>query len=148
MGADVAIGTERITVTGTRALAGIDANLADMPDMAQTLAVVAAFATGPTTIRGLHTLRVKETDRVAALSQELEKLGARVAVAGDTVSITPPANGQLAHATIDTYDDHRMAMSFAVAGTRAAGITIRNVECVAKTYPRFFHDLHTVTTSG
>jgi 3-phosphoshikimate 1-carboxyvinyltransferase len=148
MGADVVIGRERITVTGTRALAGIDADLADMPDMAQTLAVVAAFATGPTTIRGLHTLRVKETDRVAALSQELQKLGVAVAIDGDAVTITPPASGRLARAAIDTYDDHRMAMSFAVAGTRADGITIRNVECVAKTYPRFFHDLHTVTTSG
>ncbi len=148
MGADVAIGTERITVTGTGTLAGIDANLADMPDMAQTLAVVGAFATGPTTIRGLHTLRVKETDRVAALSRELKKLGAAVAVDGDAVTITPPAQGRLERASIDTYDDHRMAMSFAVAGTRAAGITIRNVECVAKTYPRFFHDLNTVTTSG
>jgi 3-phosphoshikimate 1-carboxyvinyltransferase len=148
MGADVVIGTERLTVTGTRTLRGIDASLADMPDMAQTLAVVAAFATGPTTIRGLHTLRVKETDRVAALSRELQKLGAGVVVDGDAVTITPPAHGRLERASIDTYDDHRMAMSFAVAGTRAAGITIRDAECVAKTYPRFFHDLHTVTTSG
>ena len=148
MGADVVIDTARITVTGTRTLAGIDANLADMPDMAQTLAVIGAFATGRTTISGLHTLRVKETDRVAALSQELKKLGAAVTVDGDAVTITPPANGRLEEASIDTYDDHRMAMSFAVAGTRAAGITIRDVECVAKTYPRFFHDLNTVTTSG
>jgi 3-phosphoshikimate 1-carboxyvinyltransferase len=147
MGAEVTVETDRITVTGTRRLAGIDANLADMPDMAQTLAVVGAFASGPTTIRGLHTLRVKETDRVAALSQELKKLGVGVAVDGDAVTITPPAEGRLERASIDTYDDHRMAMSFAVAGTRAAGITIRAAECVAKTYPRFFQDLNTVTTS-
>jgi 3-phosphoshikimate 1-carboxyvinyltransferase len=148
MGAAVTVDRARITVTGTRALAGIDANLAGMPDMAQTLAVVGAFATGPTTIRGLHTLRVKETDRIAALARELEKLGAAVAVDGDTVTVTPPASGRLEAAAIDTYDDHRMAMSFAIAGTRAPGITIRDVECVAKTYPRFFHDLNTVTTSA
>jgi 3-phosphoshikimate 1-carboxyvinyltransferase len=148
MGADVVIDAECITVTGTRTLSGIDANLADMPDMAQTLAVVGAFATGPTTIRGLHTLRVKETDRLAALAQEMKKLGAGVVVEGDALTITPPASGHLDPASIETYDDHRMAMSFAVAGTRVPGITIRDIECAAKTYPRFFHDLHTVTTSG
>jgi 3-phosphoshikimate 1-carboxyvinyltransferase len=91
---------------------------------------------------------VKGTDRIAALSQELRKLGATVEVSGDTVAVTPPARGELASAAIDTYDDHRMAMSFAVAGTRARGITIRNAECVAKTYPRFFDDLKSVTTAG
>jgi 3-phosphoshikimate 1-carboxyvinyltransferase len=64
------------------------------------------------------------------------------------VAITPPPGGRLTPAAIDTYDDHRMAMSFAVAGTRAAGITIRDVECVGKTYPRFFEDLRSVTTSA
>jgi 3-phosphoshikimate 1-carboxyvinyltransferase len=119
-----------------------------MPDTAQTLAVVCLFATGPSTIRGLHTLRVKETDRIAALSNELKKLGAAIDVDGDTVTITPPASGRLRPAAIDTYDDHRMAMSFAIAGTRARGVTIRNVECVSKTYPRFFQDLKTITTTG
>ena len=147
MGADVVIGTDFITVTGPPAIAGIDVDLADMPDMAQTLAVVGAFAAGRSTLRGLHTLRVKETDRVAALSRELRKLGAAVDVEGDAVTITPPPAGRCAAATIDTYDDHRMAMSFAVAGTRVAGITIRDIECVGKTYPRFFDDLETVTTS-
>ena len=147
MGADVVIGTDFITVTGPSAIAGIDVDLAGMPDMAQTLAVVGAFAAGRSTLRGLHTLRVKETDRVAALSRELRKLGAAVDVEGDTVRITPPSAGRSAVAAIDTYDDHRMAMSFAVAGTRIAGITIRDIECVGKTYPRFFDDLKTVTTS-
>jgi 3-phosphoshikimate 1-carboxyvinyltransferase len=148
MGADVVLGQDVITVTGPPALTGIDVDLAGMPDMAQTLAVVSAFATGRSTLRGLHTLRVKETDRIAALSQELRKLGATVDVSGDSVTVTPPARGELAAAAIDTYDDHRMAMSFAVAGTRARGITIRNAECVAKTYPRFFDDLKSVTTTG
>ena len=148
MGADLVFGERFMTVSGPAALHPVDVDLSDMPDMAQTLGVVCLFATGRSTIRGLHTLRVKETDRIAALSTELKKLGGSVYVDGDAVSITPPARGNLASASIDTYDDHRMAMSFAVAGTRTRGITIRDVECVSKTYPRFFHDLTTVTTTG
>ena len=111
-----------------------------MPDQAQTLAVVALFATGTTTIRGLHTLKLKETDRLMALSTELRKFGAEVTVeGGDTLIITPP--GKLHGASIATYDDHRMAMSFALAGTRIDGVTIQDVECVNKTYPAFFSDL-------
>jgi 3-phosphoshikimate 1-carboxyvinyltransferase len=139
MGAEVRVGDDTITVTGPDRLVGIDVNLATMPDTAQTLAVVALFAEGPTTIRGLQTLRVKETDRIAALATELTKLGAGVEVRGDDLIITPPR--QIAAAAIDTYDDHRMAMSFAMAGTRATGVTIRDAGCVAKTYPGFFSDL-------
>jgi 3-phosphoshikimate 1-carboxyvinyltransferase len=139
MGADATVTNDSITVTGTDALEGIDIDLSSMPDQAQTLAVVALFAQGPTTIRGLHTLRVKETDRIAALSTELRKLGAEVDVEGDDLTIHPPKQIRPAH--IDTYDDHRMAMSFAVAGTRSAGLTIRDAECVNKTYPSFFDDL-------
>ena len=102
------------------------------------------FADGPTMMRGLHTLRVKETDRVAALSAELRKLGADVTLDGDAMTIDPPA--QVTPATLDTYDDHRMAMSLAVVGTRAAGITIRGAECVSKTYPRYFEDLDRLRT--
>src|SRR2546421_8624954 len=146
MGADLIFGRDFITIAGTERLEGIDIDLSPMPDTAQTLAVVALFADGRTTIRGLHTLRVKETDRLAALSTELTKLGAAVDVSGDALTITPPAEGRVTPASIATYDDHRMAMSFAIAGTRARGITIRDVECVSKTYPRFFDDLKRVTT--
>jgi len=146
MGADLVFGKDFVTITGPRALARIDADLSGMPDMAQTLGVVCLFAGGPSTIRGLHTLRVKETDRVAALSTELTRLGASVEVHGDALTITPPA--RIVPHAIDTYDDHRMAMSFAVAGTRAPGITIRDVECVSKTYPASFDDLTTVTATG
>jgi 3-phosphoshikimate 1-carboxyvinyltransferase len=119
-----------------------------MPDTAQTLAVACAFASTPSTLRGLHTLRVKETDRIAALSNELKKLGVEVEIDGDdAVTITPPEDGRIKPASIDTYDDHRMAMSFAVAGTRAWGITIKDVECVNKTYPGFFEDMKKVTSS-
>ena len=120
-----------------------------MPDTAQTLAVVALFAEGPTTMRGLHTLRVKETDRIEALSNELTKLGAEVEVdADDAITITPPENGKTRPSSIDTYDDHRMAMSFAIAGTRSAGATIKDAQCVNKTYPNFFEDLKRVTSTN
>lgn len=140
MGAVVEMGKDYIQVQGTGMLDGIDVDLNDMPDVAQTLAVVALFAEGPSTLRGLHSLRVKETDRLAALSNELTKLGANVEIADDHVlTITPPK--QITPAAIDTYDDHRMAMSFALAGTRAPGVIIRDAGCVSKTYPEFFQDL-------
>lgn len=141
MGADLIFGADFITVAGTERFEGIDIDLSTMPDTAQTLAVAALFAEGPTTIRGLHTLRVKETDRVAALVNELKKLGAEIEVDEDDLTIHPPEGGNLRAAEIDTYDDHRMAMSFAVAGTRAASVTIRDAQCVNKTYPTFFEDL-------
>jgi 3-phosphoshikimate 1-carboxyvinyltransferase len=140
MGAHVEIGDNQITVSGTEDLEGIDVNLIDMPDTAQTLAVVALFAQGSTTIRGLGTLRVKETDRLAALSNELSRLGAAVEVEGDVLHIDPPQ--RLNAAQIQTYDDHRMAMSFALAATRSGGITILDPQCVSKTYPRYFEDLN------
>ncbi len=110
-----------------------------MPDTAQTLAVVALFAEGRTTIRGLGTLRVKETDRLAALQSELTRLGATVAIEGDALRIDPPAEIRLAE--IATYDDHRMAMSFALAATKAPGVVIKDAQCVNKTYPDYFPDL-------
>jgi 3-phosphoshikimate 1-carboxyvinyltransferase len=140
MGSLLIFGKDFVTVQGTAELSGIEVDLSDMPDMVQTLAVVALFARGATTIQGIRSLRVKETDRVAALTNELAKLGARVDVSEDEMTITPPQH--ITPAAIDTYDDHRMAMSFAVAGTRVAGITIRNVECVNKTYPGFFEGLN------
>jgi 3-phosphoshikimate 1-carboxyvinyltransferase len=139
MGADVAVGRDTVTVAGTGNLRGIDADFAHMPDAALTMAVVALFARGQTIIRGLHTLRVKETDRLAALQNELTKLGATVQINGDALIITPPS--ELRPAAIDTYDDHRMAMAFAVAGTVAPGVTINDPACVSKTYPGFFEDL-------
>jgi 3-phosphoshikimate 1-carboxyvinyltransferase len=129
-----------IEVRSAGTLRGIDVDMSTMPDTAQTLAVVALFADGPTTMRGLHTLRVKETDRVAALQAELAKLGARVDVSNDdSMTIHPPE--RLNPASIDTYDDHRMAMSFAIAATRSPGVVIRDAQCVNKTYPGFFDDL-------
>jgi len=139
MGAGLVFAPSSITVTGTGELRGIDVNLADMPDTAQTLAVTALFARGQTVISGLHTLRVKETDRLAALSKELTKLGAKVDIEEDTLTIDPPRKVQ--PAAIDTYNDHRMAMSFALAATRCPGVVLKDAQCVQKTYPDFFDDL-------
>jgi 3-phosphoshikimate 1-carboxyvinyltransferase len=144
MGAGCRIETDSISVVGPARLHAIDADLSTMPDTAQTLAVVSLFAQGTTRLRGLHTLRVKETDRIAALAAELTRLGAHVEVIGDDLIISPPS--QISPAAIDTYDDHRMAMSFAIAGTRAAGITIKDAGCVNKTYPDFFADLRRITS--
>lgn len=114
-------------------------DLNDMPDQAQTLAVVALFAEGPTRIENIWNLRIKETDRLAALRAELCKLGAEVEEGDDFVVVHPPA--QLRPAVIDTYGDHRMAMAFALAGLRVGGVVIRDPACVAKTFPDFFDAL-------
>ncbi|MGD0767540.1 MAG: 3-phosphoshikimate 1-carboxyvinyltransferase [Tepidisphaeraceae bacterium] len=142
MGAAVAVENDSITVTGPSELNGIDVDLSGMPDTAQTLAVAALFANGRTAIRGLGTLRVKETDRLAALNNELTKLGAAVSIEADSLQIDPPL--ELRAAEIATYDDHRMAMSFALAATKSAGILIKDAECVNKTYPNYFDDLRRI----
>ncbi|HPF41423.1 MAG TPA: 3-phosphoshikimate 1-carboxyvinyltransferase [Phycisphaerae bacterium] len=138
MGCAVERGAQQTTVIGPRdgRLRGIDADLGDMPDVAQTLAVVAAFADGPTHIRNVGNLRIKETDRLAALASELSAMGVDVETGDDNITIRP--NGPPKSARIRTYDDHRMAMSFAIAGLRIDGMEIENPSCVGKTFPEFF----------
>jgi 3-phosphoshikimate 1-carboxyvinyltransferase len=145
MGADLLFGPDFITIRGTGELHGIEVDLLAMPDTAQTLAAVALFAKGETIIRGLHTLKLKETDRLFALATELKKLGAEVETGEDYLAITPPA--RITPAAIDTYDDHRMAMSFAIAGTKVPGVVIKDAQCVNKTYPNFFADLQAMLAS-
>jgi 3-phosphoshikimate 1-carboxyvinyltransferase len=106
-----------------------------MPDAVQTLAVVALFAKGETVIQGISNLRIKETDRISALSNELTRLGAEVQAGEDFLVIRP---GNYSGAEIDTYNDHRMAMSFAVAGLNIPGVRIKNPKCVEKSFPDFF----------
>ncbi len=138
---DIGCGVEREvdgwTVTGGD-LQGFDLDLGGMPDAAPTLAVVALFARGGSRLRGLGTLRIKETDRVAALARELRKLGAVVTEGPDFLEIRPSA---LRGAEIETYNDHRMAMSFTVAGLRLPGVSIRDPACVAKSFPSFWQEL-------
>ncbi|MCC6444431.1 MAG: 3-phosphoshikimate 1-carboxyvinyltransferase [Armatimonadetes bacterium] len=134
MGCRVVKGPDWIEVEGG-SLQGVDIDLNDMPDMAQTLAVAAAFASSPTRIRNVGNLRIKETDRVASTAAELQKIGAGAEEFEDGLLVTPrPLHG----ADIATYDDHRMAMSFAVAGLKVPGIRILNPGCVSKTFPDFF----------
>ena len=107
-------------------------------DTVQTLAAAALFAEGPTTIRNVGHIRHKETDRIAALATELRKFGAEIEERADGLRIMPkPLHG----ATIDTYDDHRMAMSMALVGLAVPGVVIRDPGCTSKTYPGFFSDL-------
>ena len=108
-----------------------------------TLAVAALFADGPTTLRGIANWRVKETDRMAAVSKELQKLGARTEVGADHLVVHPPA--RLREATIATYDDHRMAMAFSLAACGGVPVTIENPGCVAKTFPDYFAVLEGLT---
>ena len=137
MGCDVDYGSDAITVRGGT-LRGIDVDMNQISDTVQTLAVVALFADGPTTIRGVAHIRHKETDRIGDLACELRKLGARVDERKDGLQIVP---GVVRAAEIKTYDDHRMAMSLALAGLKVTGVTILNPGCTAKTYPEFFADL-------
>ena len=109
-----------------------------MPDAAMTLAVCAAFANGTTRITGLSTLRIKETDRLAALKNELIKVGVKVKTTNSSITIR---KGDFKPASISTYNDHRMAMCFAVLGTKVPGIVIENPGCTEKTYPNFWEDL-------
>jgi 3-phosphoshikimate 1-carboxyvinyltransferase len=146
MGVGVTLSRDSITAKGTGVLAGIEVDLSPMPDTAQTLAVVALFAEGPTTIRGLHTLRVKETDRLAALKNELSRLGAKAEILEDDALRIEPVR-EIRPAEVQTYDDHRMAMSFALAATKAPGVTIKDAQCVNKTYPNYFSDLRRVLES-
>jgi 3-phosphoshikimate 1-carboxyvinyltransferase len=126
-----------ITVHG-RTLRGIDVDMNDISDTVMTLAAVACFAEGPTTVRNVAHIRHKETDRLAALATELRRVGAGVEEFADGLTITP---GPLRGAAVETYNDHRMAMSMALVGLRVPGIVITNPGCVAKTYPGFFRDL-------
>jgi 3-phosphoshikimate 1-carboxyvinyltransferase len=137
MGCDVAYGRNSITVVG-RELRGIDVDMNAISDTVQTLAAVALLAEGPTVIRNVAHIRHKETDRIGALATELRKLGAEVHESADGLTIVP----RLLHgAEIDTYDDHRMAMSLALVGLATPGVVIRDPGCTAKTYPGFFGDL-------
>lgn len=120
-------------------LEGIEVDMGDMPDVAPTLAVVAAFAEGTTVINNIAHLRIKECDRVDAVVTELRKMGAEVEASQDQMIIHGRAGGTNLHgARIETYNDHRMAMCFAVAGLRIPGVEITGEECVAKSFPDFW----------
>ncbi len=142
MGAKIEIGDNWIESSADtdamrgRKLKAINGDFNHIPDAAMTLAVAALFADGTSTLRNIGSWRVKETDRIAAMSTELRKLGARVDAGADWLKITPPA--ELRPATIDTYDDHRIAMCFALVALGGPTVRINDPQCVAKTFPEFF----------
>ena len=125
-------------------LSGIEIDMNAISDTVQTLAAVALFAKGPTTIRGVAHNRHKETDRIGDLAHELRRVGAEVEEFEDGMKITP---GPLKSAELETYNDHRMAMSLALIGLKQPGIVIRNPDCTRKTYPDYFEDLEKMIAS-
>jgi len=139
MGARVEWGSEGARVSGSgAALAGVDVEMGGMPDLVPTLAAIAPFCSSPTRIRGVAFIRHHESDRLRALTTELRRFGAAVDESEDGMLIGPSRIGP---AAVETYDDHRIAMAFAVTGLKTAGIRIKNPGCVSKTYPDFFRDL-------
>src|SRR6266571_4801412 len=149
MGAAISMGEDWIeSAAGAEArargkLKALDADLNHSPDAAMTAAVVALFAGGPSTIRNIASWRVKETDRIAAMAKELRKLGAAVEEGDDSIRVTPPA--ALKPATIATYDDHRMAMSFSLAALGGIKVRINDPGCVGKTFPEYFDTLASIS---
>jgi 3-phosphoshikimate 1-carboxyvinyltransferase len=142
MGCTIEEADNSISVTRHSSLVGVDIDMRDIPDTAQTLAAVAPFASSPTRIRGIASARVKETDRVSATFTELKRIGVQVEEHEDGMTIYPcqtfkPTN-------VQTYNDHRMAMSFALIGLRVDGVTIENPGCVTKTFPNYFEVLDTL----
>jgi 3-phosphoshikimate 1-carboxyvinyltransferase len=136
MGATIHDGDGWLEASSGRRLTGATVDCVAIPDAAMTLAVVALFAQGPTLLTGIASWRVKETDRIAAMATELFKLGATVEAGSDHLRVHPPA--RLRPATIDTYDDHRIAMCFALATLGGVAVRINDPDCVRKTFPDFF----------
>jgi 3-phosphoshikimate 1-carboxyvinyltransferase len=143
MGCTITEHDNSITVTGPNELRGMDVDLGELPDTAQTLAVMAPFATSPTRIRGIASARVKETDRIRAMCTELGQLGVRVEEYEDGLTIHPCR--KFNPTVIQTYHDHRMAMAFALIGLRVPGVTISDPGCVSKTFPNYFKVLESLS---
>jgi 3-phosphoshikimate 1-carboxyvinyltransferase len=141
MGAKVNWQDEFIEVTSAP-LKAVDLDMNHIPDAAMTIATTALFATGTTSIRNIYNWRVKETDRLAAMSCELRKVGAIVEEGDDFISITPPK--RLIHAEIDTYNDHRVAMCFSLVALSDTAVTINDPSCTAKTFPDYFDRFATI----
>ena len=146
MGARVSIKEDAIEVSGGHRLKPIDMDMNHIPDAAMTAAVLALFAAGSSTIRNVASWRVKETDRLAAMATELRKLGAQVEEGPDFLKITPPSTVR-GNVLVDTYDDHRMAMSFSLVALGGVPVRINDPQCVAKTFPGFFDSWERILTA-
>lgn len=141
MGCRVERGSDFTEVHGPEQLQGVEADFTRMGDVATTLLAIAPFAAAPVTVRGIAQTHYEESDRPVAAATELRRMGLRVEDSWDSVTVYP---GMPQPAAIETYDDHRMAMSFAITGLRAPGIAITNPACVAKTFPDYFAELAVV----
>ena len=144
MGGEISYGDNFISASKAKKIKAIDLDCNHIPDAAMTLAIVALFADGTTTLRNIASWRVKETDRIAAMATELRKVGAIVTEGADFIQITPPAQ-LTSNAIIDTYDDHRMAMCFSLVSLGGVPITINDPNCVAKTFPDYFTQFANIT---
>jgi len=142
MGCNVEETDNSILVTRNSSLHGVDVDMRDIPDTAQTLAAIAPFADSPTRICGIASARVKETDRVSATCAELQRLGVQVDEHEDGMTIYPSQTFK--PAIVQTYNDHRMAMAFSLIGLRFDGVVIENPSCVSKTFPNYFEVLETL----
>jgi 3-phosphoshikimate 1-carboxyvinyltransferase len=142
MGCVVVEGADFIEVTGPASLRGVDVDMRDISDTAQTLAAIAPFASSPTRIRGIGFIRAKETDRIGAMCAELARLGVDVQEHPDGLTIQPCAS--MHPVLIHTYNDHRMAMAFALVGLRLPGLSLENPACVSKTFPDYFEVLESL----
>lgn len=146
MGCRVRKDPDGIEVRGTGRLSGMDLDMNATPDIAPTLCALAPFASGPVDIRNVAVLRLHETDRIAALKTELNKLGVRVETRADGLTVYPASH--IRPAALDAYDDHRMAMSLSLIGLKIPGITINDPACVAKTFPTYFDVLEKAKSRG
>jgi len=137
MGGEISYGENHITAKKANKIKAIDLDCNHIPDAAMTLAILALFADGTSTLRNIASWRVKETDRLTAMATELRKVGASVIEGSDYLQITPPT-AITPNAVIDTYDDHRMAMCFSLVSLAGVPITINDPACVNKTFPDYF----------
>lgn len=137
-GAEVTRAAGGTTVLGRAPLRGLDIDMHDISDTVMSLAAISPLASGPTRIRNVANIRIKETDRLAAVAAELERLGQGVTTTEDSLAVEPRP---LTAAVVKSYSDHRMAMSFAVLGLARGGLSIEDPSCVAKTYPTFWDDI-------
>ncbi|MEI2635517.1 MAG: 3-phosphoshikimate 1-carboxyvinyltransferase [Methylotenera sp.] len=144
MGGKIEYGDNHITTHKANQIKTIDLDCNHIPDAAMTLAILALFADGATTLRNIASWRVKETDRIAAMATELRKVGAIVEEGADYIKITPPAK-LTPNAVIDTYDDHRMAMCFSLVSLGGVPVIINDPKCVAKTFPYYFEEFKKIT---
>jgi 3-phosphoshikimate 1-carboxyvinyltransferase len=145
MGCEVTVEDDSITLRGPARLRAVDADFTRMGDVATTLMAIAPFADGPVTVRGIAQTHYEESDRPVAAATELRRMGLRVDESWDAVTVHP---GAPRACDVQTYDDHRIAMSFAVTGLRAPGIRIVAPGCVSKTFPEFFEALRGLVTGG